>query len=336
MLAGCILLLAGCAVVGAPMPPSLNVPKPVDDLRAVRKGNAVTLSWSVPTETTDGALIHQPGKMVLRRGLRSGTTGPIADPSFLPVQRPLPAASKSTKPQTVTVTDNLAALLRPATADFAVYTVESESESGKNAGASNQASVSLAPIAATPKSIEAKVVPQGVNISWEEQWQPPNESSPPDRIQAQFAYRILRQEQGSNAQPVTVQQVGLSNEAIRVIDRSIQWEKNYNYWVTPVTTWQDVDGSRGEVEGDDSPGKAVWTHDIFPPAPPGGLQAVFSGISQSQFIDLTWTPNNEEDLAGYNLYRRSANDQQAIRINPELIKSPAFRDREVRSGMKYF
>ena len=37
-------LLTGCASPGAPLPPSLNIPNAVDNLRADRKGDTVTLS----------------------------------------------------------------------------------------------------------------------------------------------------------------------------------------------------------------------------------------------------------------------------------------------------
>jgi len=51
----CVLscFLAGCASIGAPVPPSLELPKPPNDLRAVRKGDHVYLFWTVPTQTID-------------------------------------------------------------------------------------------------------------------------------------------------------------------------------------------------------------------------------------------------------------------------------------------
>src|SRR5438105_8681665 len=48
-----LALSAGCGTVGAPQPPSLHLPEPVRDLRASRKGDRVTLTWTQPTETTD-------------------------------------------------------------------------------------------------------------------------------------------------------------------------------------------------------------------------------------------------------------------------------------------
>ena len=43
-----LALLASCGTPGIPEPPSLELARPVRDLRAVRKGNEVHLAWSVP------------------------------------------------------------------------------------------------------------------------------------------------------------------------------------------------------------------------------------------------------------------------------------------------
>src|SRR5947208_15695371 len=55
------LLLSACATIAPPQPPSLNLPKPPSDLRAVRKGDRVILTWTVPTSTTDRQTIHTLG-----------------------------------------------------------------------------------------------------------------------------------------------------------------------------------------------------------------------------------------------------------------------------------
>ena len=52
-----------------------------------------------------------------------------------------------------------------------------------------------------------------------------------------------------------------------------------------------------EIEGDDTPKVTVYAHDVFPPAVPSGLQAVFSGVGQSPFVDLIWSPDTDADLA---------------------------------------
>jgi len=46
-------------------------------------------------------------------------------------------------------------------------------------------------------------------------------------------------------------------------------------------------------------------------------------------VDLTWTPNSDEDLGGYNVYRREGAGE-FVRINNGLVKTPAFHDAQVR------
>ena len=48
-----LAMLLGCGTPGMPLPPSLELPQPVQDLRASRKGDSVSLTWTVPQQTTD-------------------------------------------------------------------------------------------------------------------------------------------------------------------------------------------------------------------------------------------------------------------------------------------
>jgi hypothetical protein len=131
-----------------------------------------------------------------------------------------------------------------------------------------------------------------------------------------------------------ITQLNAGNQAMAFIDTGIDWQKHYDYWITPVTLWESA-GKKGEVEGDDSPVTSVFANDAFPPAAPVGLQAVASGLAEQRFIDLTWSPNTEPDLAGYNVYRH-AGSEAPTRINSNLIKTPSFRDMNVQPGVKYF
>jgi len=90
-----------------------------------------------------------------------------------------------------------------------------------------------------------------------------------------------------------------------------------------------------EVEGDDTPEIKIFAHDVFPPAVPGGLQAVFSGPGQQPFIDLIWTPVGDADLEGYNVYRHEEG-ARPVKVNSELIKTLAYRDMNVIAGKTYF
>jgi fibronectin type 3 domain-containing protein len=89
------------------------------------------------------------------------------------------------------------------------------------------------------------------------------------------------------------------------------------------------------IEGDDTPEVKVFADDVFPPAVPSGLQAVFSGPGQQPFIDLIWAPVTDADLDGYNIYRHEEGGAP-VRVNSEPVKMPAFRDAQVVSGKTYF
>lgn len=319
-----LLLLLGCGTIGAPQPPSANIPQAVTDLKATRKGDAVTLSWTPPQQTTDGASVHKPGKMIVRRTITENPKPTVV------AELPLPPAHRSEEAQPVSAKDSLTPLVTTPSGDFATYTVEVWNNSGKSAGPSNSISVPLVPVPAPPKDVRVGVVAAGVSITWNQAWPPQNRTG----LAVQYAYRILRQQDGSKQPPVLVQQLNAGNAAAMVIDRGIEWEKHYEYWVIPVTLWRIGDQQNGEVEGDESEHVPIFTKDVFPPAVPSGLQAIFSQVGQQSFIDLTWIPNSDSDLAGYNVYRRTEN-AQPVKINSELVKTPAFRDTNVQPGMKY-
>ena len=323
-----VLAFSGCGVPGAPQPPSTGIPKFVGDLKAERKGDTVTLTWTTPTETSDGELIRKPGKMLVQRAL---PTEPEPALNFQTItELPLQPALKEERGSQATAMDSVTGLLQTgANADYAVYTVLAQSRSGKSFGLPNRASVPLVLTLRTPQNVRAEPVPTGIRITWDQAWPPKRES----KLTVQYAWRVMRKQEGAN-DSVMVRQLNAGNEAIVLVDDGIEWEKTYQYWIVPVTLWQD--GSRkGEVESDDSPIATIFAHDTFPPVAPTGMQAVYSALPERSFIDLTWTPNGEADLAGYNIYRHVGNEA-AMKINSELVKTPRFADPAIRSGMRYF
>jgi hypothetical protein len=319
--------LVGCGVPGAPLPPSAEIPKFVGDLKAQRKGATVTLTWTTPTETSDGELIRKPGKMLVQRALRSGSG---SDLQFQTISElPLKPTLNEGRGDQAMAKDTLTDALRSGGAEFAVYSILAQGRNGKSFGLPNRASVSLAPDLAPPHKVSANPVPAGIMITWDEFVPPENHS----RLQSQYAYKIMRRLLGAN-EAVLVKQLDAGNQGMSFVDTGIEWEKTYQYWITPVTLWQDAN-RKDEIEGDDSPTVDVLAHDSFPPAAPTGLQAVYSAMPQNSFIDLTWTANTEPDLAGYNVYRHSGNEPP-VKINSELVKTPRFPDPNIQPGMKYF
>ena len=69
MRAGCAVLVS-CGTPGVPMPPALELARPVTDLRAARKGDKVYLAWTVPAKTTDRQTVRHPGPTRICRSLK--------------------------------------------------------------------------------------------------------------------------------------------------------------------------------------------------------------------------------------------------------------------------
>jgi hypothetical protein len=152
-----------------------------------------------------------------------------------------------------------------------------------------------------------------------------------------YGIRVFRTEQGSTAAPARIGPDALLPAIggnLSVEDHSFEWEKRYVYRLAVVTAVLRAGQPIAEVEGDDSGPVTVFAHDIFPPAVPSGVQAVYSGVAQKPFVDLTWAPNTDADLAGYNVYRREASGPP-VKSNAELVKTPAYRDAEVAPAHHY-
>jgi len=333
-----ITLLSSCGTPGIPLPPSLELPKPVTDLHAMRKGNKVYLTWTAPTQTTDRQTIRHLGVTRICRNLTSATApevkkdecgnvagtvpppqsmagAPTHKPKATPTPKPL---EKYADEISTTGMDPLGAF---------TYAVEVTNDRGRSAGLSNRVQVPAAPTLPPPDGFAAQVRADGILLSW---------TPLPTRVAPQglsYVYRIYRREENGKDQIVV--DLPLDAAPNSFLDRNFDWEKKYTYRATVVTLIHREAAPESQVEGDDTLEASVFAHDIFPPAPPSGLQAVFSGENQQSFIDLIWNPNTENDLAGYNVFRHESG-APAVKINSDLVKLPAFRDLKVSPGKKYF
>ena len=210
------------------------------------------------------------------------------------------------------------------------YAVLVVNESGRSAGLSNQVQVPAAPTLPAPASFNARVTAQGILLTW-------SCGLPQAKALPYIQYRVRVYRRGENAQADTnVGEVEIQDcSKTELLDQSFEWEQTHLYRATVVTVVSVLGKPEMQVEGDDTPSVKVFAHDVFPPAVPTGLQAVFSGAGQAPFIDLVWAPVTDADLAGYNVYRHEEG-AQAVKINSELVKTPAFRDSNVVAGKKYF
>ncbi len=325
-IAGLCLVLAACATMRPPQPPSLQLPEPPKDLHATRRGNTVVLQWTVPTATTDRATLREAGPTQICRSMaatlvKCGT--PVGE-------APAPAPRKpSDKKVTQSYTDTLPSeLQRENPLGKVTYAVEVLNSDRRGDGVSKNAQVPLAQTLPAPADFEAKLESQGVRLTWAPATLP--EAVP----EITYVYRVYRRPDKTKS-PTLVGEVSVSgNPQPSLLDSNIEWEQTYFYFADVVTIISEPGKPEVRIEGEDSAEVKVFTHDVFPPAVPTGLQAVFSGPGQQAFIDLVWTPDTDPDLAGYNIYRREPGGAP-VKINAELVRTPSYRDTNVVSGKQY-
>ncbi len=348
-LALCALMTA-CAAPSPPQPPSLELPTPVTDLKAERKGNTVLLTWTLPQRTTDGEGIRFLGPTRICRSLSLGKLTDCGTPaaeltsSQLETTNAKPAANA---PQRITA--RYADPLPPSwtknqPAAQATYAIESLNTSHRGAGLSNLETVPAASTQPPPTEFAAQLTAEGVVLTWSG----PLLSIPGTDNVPHYFYRVFRYTKDA-PQPVFVGELLQgTQDKMRLVDTTFAWEKTYDYRINVTTrlTTGPPHACPGEssplpackdaidIPGEDSAPVTVVAHDTFPPNVPTALQAVFSGDGQKPFIDLIWNANTDADLAGYNVYRRNATGQPT-KINADLVKAPAFRDTNVAPAQTY-
>ncbi|MGA8493520.1 MAG: hypothetical protein WB711_24075 [Terriglobales bacterium] len=236
--------------------------------------------------------------------------------------KPAPAARAS-------FTDILPQTLLSENPDVEIfYAISVLNSKGRSAGLSNVAHVPAAPALPPPSDFQAHVTAEGVLLSWT------GILHPAETLGLRYLYRVYRRPEGGSTDTVVGELPVDESSTTQLLDHSFEWEKTYFYRATVVTLIRAEGKPETQFEGDDTPAVKVFAHDIFPPAVPSGLQAVFSGVGQQPFIDLIWAPDADADLAGYNVFRHQAGTEP-MKLNTELVKMPAFRDMNVASGKTY-
>ena len=322
--------LPGCGTPGAPQLPSLNLARPAEDLTATRAGNRVQLDWTLARKNTDRTLVKNIPAVRICRHAGSSLMSSCDAVAEVPTLKSQVQTKQKGQPPPEDIrmryVDNLP--LRLGMADptgFVTYAVEEMNSKGRSAGLSNQVAVPVAPTLPAPEELSAQLSGEGVTVSWTGSAPGP---LPPGLT---YQYEIERMAVGGSAYIV----VGDVEPSARgsYLDKTFEWEKKYEYRITTLTQVTSH-GMNASVQGESSHSIEVFTRDIYPPAQPVGLQAVFSSVGQRPFIDLTWAPNLESDLAGYNVFRRGELGAWD-KLNQQLVQVPSFRDDKVKASGKY-
>lgn len=314
-------LLAGCGVPGEPLPPLLEIPARVEDLTAAQVGSAIHLEWSRPRLTTEGTRAQRLDRLEIYVSFYPEGTPVPGVPESSDHLAAIPAQSIPEAEDRMRLTVRLDSS-RPGT--LAVIALKAFNDRGRDAGFSNVVTLPIANLPEPPAALEGKVTERAVRLTWT----PATQSVFGTGGATVDGYHIFRREAGA-PEPGTVPGIALGTmigetQASAYEDASFEFEHAYLYSVRAFVR-------RGESVAVTpfSATAEVVAADRFPPRAPEDVRAV----ATANGVEIAWSPNEEEDLAGYYVYRSDGGE--FARINPEPLRVPVFRDATVRPGARY-
>lgn len=318
-----VCLFCGCAAEAPPRPPRIQTPQPVKDLRVTQVGRALILDFTTPRLATDGRRLTKPIGVELFRQVKP--PGGLQPGPFVATKPWV-----SIKPQILGQFERgnrIRYTARMAPQQFsqsvgsvfsfrAVTLTRGFRGRPRESDPSNIASTRLLDVSAPVVGLQAKQTPHALEL----RWSTPNKSLTGAPISGLTGYRIYR---ALKSQPGILNLVGDVSSAADQ-DRRFQFGQTYVYKVRAVFT---QDGYTAMTA--DSEPVEVTPREIFPPPPPTGLTAVYTGKA----VELIWKPEIEPNLAGYNVYRLEPG-KPAERLNPQLLRTPAFTDRAITQATR--
>lgn len=228
------LAFYGCGYVGEVVPPSLQIPAQITDLRALEYGDRILVEFTVPQLTTDGVTLKR------LNGVRLWI-GPII-PNFN-TDRWAPGANEIDVPQAQPGAGKQEIPARNWIGREVVLAARAAGPKGRLSAWSNLVVLQVEPPVPQPQDLKAEATAEGVRLSW--------------RAPAP-GFRVYRAEKD---QPFSA--LADSNQP-EYVDATAQFGTLYRYI---------VQGLNGKAQSEATAPVSITPVDVFPPAVPAGLAA---------------------------------------------------------------
>jgi hypothetical protein len=334
------LLLSGCGAPGEPQPPSPPIPSTVNDLAAHQQGNGVQLVFTLPSRTVASEKLAEPPAIEIFRGSLKSNGSPD-NKSFKLVYTIPGALTDSYAAQgKIQFTDPLPSQdLRAIPGAVYAYRVRTRASKKKDSVDSNTVTAKVYPVPDRIVSLDARVTQNAIELSWP----PPQFAAAANSGETVTGYHIYRGELAASSPAPTSNDLSQAkwksppillapSQTNSYRDALFDFGKIYVYQVRSLVI---ADGK--PVESDDSAPAIATPRDTFPPAAPQNLVvAEIPGENAGVSLDLSWSINPENDLAGYRIYRSEQQDERGRSLQVELLLSPSYRDVSVQAGHRYW
>jgi len=302
----------------------------VTDLAARQVGGGVVLTFTLPAKSIEGETLLEPPDVEIFRGAQK------AGEAALPLIYTVPGALVETylTEGRFRFVDPLKPEQSPPDGTPLVYIVRTRVSKRRASADSNVVAVRVLPVPERVGQLRARVTESAIELDW----LPPERTTSGEAIAALVGYRVYRAELEPGADvPTELAQAKLKSPlellgptpSPSFRDTRFEFDHRYAYVVRSVAQ-VDLDS----VESADSELVVVTPRDIFSPAAPANLVAVFVPATPENpaAIELSWSISPETDVAGYHVYRSEREGTPGERLNQEMLLVPTFRDTSLMKG----
>lgn len=354
----CLGMTTGCASPGTPRAPSLQLPQRVTGATAERHGASVTLRFTTPTRSSDGLTLTAPVTATLCRAVAGGAC--VAPSGF---------TGKKLISGPVEWVDALPPELAAGNDRLLAYRVELFNQHSKSAGPSDRVFAAAGQAPPGVEGLRAEGSRAGVILRWtpvdengadvlvkrddlnagEEKKTAPAKKSPlpgkkvgggrkartaPSR--PAFAGSTKQDADGSE----WLRAPQGAKDAGGIVDGTAHADEPYRYMAVRRRSVK-LDGHDLELRSENSAAVETTLRDTYPPATPRDVQVTAFPVPNSDALaaDMVWQPGAEQDLAGYNVYRRTVAADGTlglpVKLNAKAVVLPAFHDATIVRGVGY-
>jgi hypothetical protein len=289
--------LAGCGYVGAPLPPALNIPVAITDLKVEQRSGRIGIRFTPSLKATDELMLRSLSAIELRAG--ENTETPVFD-----IHRWAHGARRIDVPRAAAEATTIEIPVAGWEGKDVIFAVRSIGPGGRPADWSPPVVLHIVAPPEPPVGLKAEANAGGVMLRWE-----PGGGTVK-------VYRKARTEEnetlaGTSAGP-------------EFLDAGAVFGTAYAY-----RAQRAIAAGDREAASEFSAPVSITPVDTFAPAAPAGL-IVQAGIGG---VEIAWDRNRESDLRGYQVWR--ADGPGPMRRMGEAVATASYSDKSVTAGARY-
>ncbi len=309
-----LFIFNACGVKAPPETPIPKIPAEPVNFKAVQQGENAVLSWECPSKTMRGLDITPPLSIMVYFVKDAWEEGKSSDLNLDRFKKIM--TLKGTVPCGETVfTEKL---------DFGdigekayYYGIIAEDGKGKQSRLAGPRKIVLANAPVAPDNLLVRLFEDRIDVIWEQASVLIDGSTASEESLKWNIYRAV-----NDGKPELLTKESIAGKTFS--DKAFGFGNSYSYFVTAIA-------GENPAESGPSPTERIFAEDTFPPAAPIGLTL---DAETGGTVTLFWIPSGDDDLEGYNIYRKDE-ENNFRKINDVLHKTSTYRDEEAAPGKGY-